>query len=105
MPLVVSSIRSVEHSHSWVPVSLLQLQCIACNYLLISYFVTMPVIYIRNVTIVSLSQAQISPDLESALLQQVLSLTPEQLNSLPPEQRQQVIQLQQALLRDQTQPS
>lgn len=50
-------------------------------------------------------QPQISPDVESALLQQVLSLTPEQLNSLPPEQRQQVIQLQQALLRDQMQPS
>ncbi|OAY58519.2 cleavage stimulating factor 64 [Manihot esculenta] len=44
---------------------------------------------------------QLPPDVESALLQQVLNLTPEQLNSLPPEQRQQVIQLQQALRRDQ----
>ncbi|XP_023550987.1 cleavage stimulating factor 64 [Cucurbita pepo subsp. pepo] len=44
-------------------------------------------------------------DVESALLQQVLNLTPEQLNSLPLEQRQQVIQLQQALRRDQMRPS
>ncbi|XP_071737750.1 cleavage stimulating factor 64-like isoform X2 [Rutidosis leptorrhynchoides] len=35
--------------------------------------------------------------IESALLQQVLTLTPEQLSSLPPEQQQQVIQLQQML--------
>ncbi|CAI0396248.1 unnamed protein product [Linum tenue] len=48
---------------------------------------------------------QLAPDVESALLQQVLSLTPEQLSSLPPEQQQQVIQLQQALRRDQMQPS
>jgi len=34
---------------------------------------------------------------QKALLQQVLSLTPEQISSLPPEQRQQVLQLQQAL--------
>ncbi|KAJ7547639.1 hypothetical protein O6H91_08G096500 [Diphasiastrum complanatum] len=34
---------------------------------------------------------------QKALLQQVMNLTPEQINSLPPEQRQQVIQLQQAL--------
>jgi len=34
---------------------------------------------------------------QKALLQQVLSLTPEQINSLPPAQRQQVLQLQQAL--------
>ncbi|CAK9234549.1 unnamed protein product [Sphagnum troendelagicum] len=34
---------------------------------------------------------------QKALLQQVLSLTPEQINSLPPDQRQQVLQLQQAL--------
>ncbi|XP_031113077.1 cleavage stimulating factor 64 isoform X1 [Ipomoea triloba] len=40
---------------------------------------------------------QITPDVESALLQQVLSLTPEQLNSLPPDQRQQVLQLQRML--------
>lgn len=35
--------------------------------------------------------------IEPALLQQVLNLTPEQLSSLPPEQQQQVIQLQQML--------
>ncbi|KAJ4836299.1 hypothetical protein Tsubulata_008036 [Turnera subulata] len=40
--------------------------------------------------------SQLPPD-ESELLQQVLNLTPEQLSSLPPEQQQQVIQLQQAL--------
>ncbi|XP_019179956.1 PREDICTED: cleavage stimulating factor 64 isoform X2 [Ipomoea nil] len=40
---------------------------------------------------------QITPDVESALLQQVMSLTPEQLNSLPPDQRQQVLQLQRML--------
>ncbi|KAJ1424943.1 Transcription termination and cleavage factor, C-terminal domain [Sesbania bispinosa] len=51
------------------------------------------------------SQSQLSPDVESVLLQQVLNLTPEQLSSLPPEQQQQVIQLQQALRRDQVQPS
>ncbi|MED6118231.1 hypothetical protein PIB30_000858 [Stylosanthes scabra] len=49
--------------------------------------------------------AQLPADVESALLQQVLNLTPEQLSSLPPEQQQQVIQLQQALRRDQMQPS
>ncbi|XVF37269.1 hypothetical protein REPUB_Repub19eG0131800 [Reevesia pubescens] len=52
-----------------------------------------------------MSQQQLAPDLESVLLQQVLNLTPEQLSSLPPEQRQQVIQLQQALKQDQMQPS
>ncbi|XP_074280346.1 cleavage stimulating factor 64 isoform X2 [Silene latifolia] len=41
--------------------------------------------------------SQLAPDVESALLQQVLSLTPEQLSSLPPDQQQQVIQLQQML--------
>lgn len=41
--------------------------------------------------------AQLTPELESALLQQVMSLTPEQINSLPPEQQQQVLQLQQML--------
>ena len=56
-------------------------------------------------TIVSLFQPQLAPDVESVLLQQVLNLTPEQLSSLPPEQRQQVIQLQQALRQDQMQPS
>ncbi|KAK7343781.1 hypothetical protein VNO77_12813 [Canavalia gladiata] len=49
------------------------------------------------------SQSQLPPDVESVLLQQVLNLTPEQLSSLPPEQQQQVIQLQQALRRDQMQ--
>ncbi|KAK7270398.1 hypothetical protein RIF29_23498 [Crotalaria pallida] len=49
------------------------------------------------------SQPQVPPDVESALLQQVLNLTPEQLSSLPPEQQQQVIQLQQALRREQMQ--
>ncbi|KAJ4952582.1 hypothetical protein NE237_029414 [Protea cynaroides] len=42
-------------------------------------------------------QLQLPPEVESALLQQVMSLTPEQLSSLPPEQQQQVIQLQQML--------
>jgi len=41
--------------------------------------------------------SQLPPDVESALLQQVLNLTPEQLSSLPPDQQQQVIQLQQML--------
>ncbi|KAG1331123.1 cleavage stimulating factor 64 [Cocos nucifera] len=40
---------------------------------------------------------QLPSEMESALLQQVLSLTPEQLSSLPVEQQQQVIQLQQML--------
>ncbi|XVF63215.1 hypothetical protein PTKIN_Ptkin09bG0069900 [Pterospermum kingtungense] len=52
-----------------------------------------------------ISQPQLAADVESTLLQQVLNLTPEQLSSLPPEQRQQVIQLQQALRQDQMQPS
>ncbi|KAJ7975129.1 Cleavage stimulating factor 64 [Quillaja saponaria] len=34
-------------------------------------------------------------EMEKALLQQVMSLTPEQINILPPEQRKQVVQLQQ----------
>lgn len=42
-------------------------------------------------------QVQLPPEMESALLQQVLSLTPEQLSSLPPDQQQQVIQLQRML--------
>ncbi|KAI4364970.1 hypothetical protein MLD38_021001 [Melastoma candidum] len=37
------------------------------------------------------------PEVDMSLLQQVLSLTAEQLNTLPPEQRQQVLQLQQKL--------
>ncbi|KAH9553657.1 hypothetical protein CY35_08G023500 [Sphagnum magellanicum] len=47
----------------------------------------------------SQQQSQVPGELEQqkALLQQVLSLTPEQINSLPPAQRQQVLQLQQAL--------
>lgn len=55
--------------------------------------------------VVALCQPQLAPDMESVLLQQVLSLTPEQLSSLPPGQRQQVIQLQQALRQDQMQAS
>ncbi|KAK7279760.1 hypothetical protein RJT34_24817 [Clitoria ternatea] len=51
------------------------------------------------------SQPQLPANVESALLQQVLNLTPEQLSSLPPEQQQQVIQLQKALRRDQMQSS
>ncbi|KAJ6798128.1 cleavage stimulating factor 64-like [Iris pallida] len=41
---------------------------------------------------------QLPPDVESALLQQVMNLTPEQVSLLPLEQRQQVIQIQQMLL-------
>ncbi|XWS23467.1 hypothetical protein CRYUN_Cryun28dG0016400 [Craigia yunnanensis] len=52
-----------------------------------------------------ISQPQLAPDVESVLLQQVLNLTPEQLSQLPPEQRQQVIQLQKALRQDQMQAS
>ncbi|KAG5525377.1 hypothetical protein RHGRI_031893 [Rhododendron griersonianum] len=44
-----------------------------------------------------LLQLQLPPEVESTLLQQVLNLTPEQLSSLPPDQQQQVIQLQQML--------
>ncbi|KAK6940085.1 Cleavage stimulation factor subunit 2, hinge domain [Dillenia turbinata] len=40
---------------------------------------------------------QLPPEVESALLEQVMKLTPEQLSSLPPEQQQQVLQLQQML--------
>ncbi|XP_068659561.1 cleavage stimulating factor 64 [Aristolochia californica] len=42
-------------------------------------------------------QPVLPPEVESALLQQVMSLTSEQLSSLPPEQRQQVLQLQKML--------
>ncbi|KAF5444505.1 hypothetical protein F2P56_033631 [Juglans regia] len=52
-----------------------------------------------------ISQSQLPPDVESVLLQQVLNLTPEQLSLLPPEQQQQVLQLQQVLRRDQIQLS
>ncbi|CAH8359440.1 unnamed protein product [Eruca vesicaria subsp. sativa] len=41
--------------------------------------------------------APISAEMEKALLQQVMSLTPEQINLLPPGQRNQVLQLQQIL--------
>ncbi|CAA3032271.1 cleavage stimulating factor 64 isoform X2 [Olea europaea subsp. europaea] len=43
------------------------------------------------------AEMQVPSEMESALLQQVLSLTPEQLSSLPPERQQEVIQLQQML--------
>ncbi|KAL3512246.1 hypothetical protein ACH5RR_024963 [Cinchona calisaya] len=39
----------------------------------------------------------LTPEMEKALLQQVMSLTPEQINQLPPEQRNQVLQLQQMI--------
>ena len=41
-------------------------------------------------------QVPLEPDQQKALLQQVMNLTPEQIDSLPPEQRQQVLDLQQA---------
>ncbi|GMJ13526.1 ENHANCED SILENCING PHENOTYPE 1 [Hibiscus trionum] len=41
--------------------------------------------------------ASLTPEMEKALLQQVMSLTPEQINLLPAEQRNQVLQLQQIL--------
>ncbi|KAL3651796.1 hypothetical protein CASFOL_004798 [Castilleja foliolosa] len=43
------------------------------------------------------TQIELPTDVDSTLLQQVMSLTPEQLSSLPPDQQQQVIQLQQML--------
>ncbi|KAK7251923.1 hypothetical protein RIF29_35537 [Crotalaria pallida] len=49
------------------------------------------------------SRPQFPPDVEYALLQQVLNLTPEQVSSLPSEQQQQIIQLHQTLRRDQMQ--
>ncbi|XP_010926037.1 cleavage stimulating factor 64 [Elaeis guineensis] len=39
----------------------------------------------------------LTPEMEKALIQQVMSLTPEQINLLPPEQRHQVLQLQEML--------
>lgn len=39
----------------------------------------------------------LSQEMEKMLLQQVMSLTPEQINLLPPEQRNQVLQLQKIL--------
>ncbi|PWA75695.1 hydroxyproline-rich glycoprotein family protein [Artemisia annua] len=41
--------------------------------------------------------SSLSADQEKALLQQVMSLTPEHINQLPPDQRNQVLQLQQML--------
>ena len=40
---------------------------------------------------------QLSLDMEKALHQQVMSLTPDQFNQLPPDQRNQVLQIQQML--------
>lgn len=40
---------------------------------------------------------QLTPEEEKALLQQVMSLTQEQINLLPPDQRNQVLQLRQML--------
>lgn len=44
-----------------------------------------------------LRPSSLSPEMEQALLQQVMSLSPEQISLLPPEQRSQVLQLQQIL--------
>lgn len=41
--------------------------------------------------------SSLTADMEKALLQQVMSLTPEQINLLPPDQRNQVLHLQQML--------
>ncbi|CAA0821455.1 Cleavage stimulating factor 64 [Striga hermonthica] len=43
------------------------------------------------------TQLQLPADVDPALLEQVLSLTPQQLSSLPPDQQQQLIQLQKML--------
>ncbi|CAA7052365.1 unnamed protein product [Microthlaspi erraticum] len=45
-------------------------------------------------------QTQLTPDVQSTLLQQVMNLTPEQLRMLTPEQQQEVLKLQQALKQD-----
>ncbi|XP_009339756.2 cleavage stimulating factor 64 isoform X2 [Pyrus x bretschneideri] len=58
----------------------------------------------KQISQVMSSQSELPPGVESALLQQVLSLTPEKLSSLSPEQQQEVIKLQQMLRRDQIQP-
>ncbi|XP_065017378.1 cleavage stimulating factor 64-like isoform X1 [Musa acuminata AAA Group] len=42
-------------------------------------------------------RSSVTPEMEKALLQQVMSLTPEQINLLSPEQRNQVLQLQEML--------
>ncbi|KAK9943634.1 hypothetical protein M0R45_009237 [Rubus argutus] len=52
-----------------------------------------------------ISEPQIPPEVDSALLEQVLSLPPEKLSLLPPEQRQEVIKLQQRFRQNQIQPS
>ncbi|KQK05435.1 cleavage stimulating factor 64 [Brachypodium distachyon] len=43
------------------------------------------------------SEAPLTPDMEKMLVQQVLSMSPEQINMLPAEQRQQVLQLRDML--------
>ncbi|KAG6393936.1 hypothetical protein SASPL_144511 [Salvia splendens] len=43
------------------------------------------------------TQMQLPPDLDPSVLQQLLNLTPEQLSLLPPDQQQQVMQLQRML--------
>ncbi|MQL79189.1 hypothetical protein Taro_011627, partial [Colocasia esculenta] len=43
--------------------------------------------------------SQLTAEMEQALLQQVMSLTPEQINQLPPEHRNQVFQIQQMYRR------
>ncbi|KAK2987544.1 hypothetical protein RJ640_021598 [Escallonia rubra] len=49
-----------------------------------------------GLTLVS-ANVKLTPDMEKLLLQQVMSLTQEQIHLLPPEQRNQVLQLQQML--------
>ncbi|PWA70876.1 hypothetical protein CTI12_AA280450 [Artemisia annua] len=50
-----------------------------------------------NLLFILVTILQLSADQEKALLQQVMSLTPEHINQLPPDQRNQVLQLQQML--------
>lgn len=57
----------------------------------------MVLLFVSDKKKVNLVDVQLSPEMEQALLQQVRSLTPEQINMLPPEQRNQVLQLQQML--------
>lgn len=40
---------------------------------------------------------QLTPEMEKMLVQQVMSMSAEQINMLPPEQRQQVLQLRDML--------
>lgn len=42
-------------------------------------------------------EAPLTPEMEKMLVQQVLSMSPDQINMLPPEQRQQVLQLRDML--------